>query len=157
MRWQQRAVDNVICCKLVDGSPLVPSVTRRRHSSAVAQQPTTIAAAKTATRRKAASLDEADLPVPCKQPQVEISPLKDMPEASDALTEVCEFWFNVSLVHLMLGGYCHLWTPVVDVEWTRLWNCCLGVKNDIQPIWRMCHLSPKIAFRTIGETYDGAR
>ena len=67
----------------------VQSVSRRRHSSVVSHPP--LAAEKTATRRKAASVDECS-PLPCKQPVVEISPLSDSKLSSSgaiAPAEVC--------------------------------------------------------------------
>jgi len=83
---------------LVDGSPQsTQSVTRRRHSSIV-QQPS-VSAAKTATRRKATSLDETGVLLPCKQPQVEISPLKLTPPATEAATVVCEFQSELLCFH----------------------------------------------------------
>ena len=75
-------------CLLEGSTASSQSVARRRHSSAVPEPP--VAAMKTATRRKAASVDEPESPPPCKQPIVEISPLSDSKLSAASLTVVCQ-------------------------------------------------------------------
>jgi len=62
-------------CNVLDGNTTsLPSSSRRRHSSVIPQE--SPAELKTATRRKAVSVDEVGPALPSKQPLVEISPLK---------------------------------------------------------------------------------
>ena len=81
------------------------SVSRRRHSSAVSQSPP--AAVKTATRRKAASVDETCPSLPSKQPVVELSPLSDSKLSSVAATAaptvVCQQSCDTAVVHMTAG------------------------------------------------------
>jgi len=74
------------------------SVTRRRHSSIVPQS--LQSTAKTATRRKAVSVDEVRSSLPCKQPVVELSPLSESKISratapASAPTVVCNLSFEI--------------------------------------------------------------